>query len=145
LQSLGFTPSKGDISLFYYKKGSVTIYLLVYVNDIIVPSSSSSAISDLLCTLQANFALKDLGPLHYFLRIELQKTDHGLCLSQKKYIANLLQRAMMIQCKPGNTPLSSSSKLFAIDGTPLEQEDATKYSSIVGALQYLMLTRPDIS
>jgi hypothetical protein len=51
----------------------------------------------------------------------------------------------MIQCKPGNTPLSSSSKLSAIDGTPLGQEDATKYSSIVGELQYLMLTRPDIS
>jgi histone deacetylase 1/2 len=145
LQSLGFTPSKADISLFYYKKASVTIYLLVYVDDIIVASSSSSAVSDLLRTLQADFALKDLGPLHYFLGIEVQKTDQGLCLSQKKYTADLLQRAGMIRCKPVTTPLSSSSKMSVIDGTPLGQEDATKYRSIVGALQYLTLTRPDIS
>jgi hypothetical protein len=51
----------------------------------------------------------------------------------------------MIQCKPVSTPLSSNSKLSAIDGTPHGQEDATKYRSIVGALQYLTLTRPDIS
>jgi hypothetical protein len=84
------------ISLFYYKKDSVTIYLLIYANDIIVASSSSSAISDLLRTLQADFALNDLGPLHYFMGIKVQKTDQGLCLSQKKYTADLLQRARMI-------------------------------------------------
>jgi hypothetical protein len=69
LQSLGFVPLKADVSLFYYSKGSVTIFLLVYVNDIIVASSSASAVSDLLSALQNDFALKDLGPLHYFLGI----------------------------------------------------------------------------
>jgi hypothetical protein len=76
--------------------------------------------------LQADFALKDLSPLHYFLDIEVQKTDQGPCLSQKKYTADLLERAGMIQCKPVSTPLSSSSKLSEIDGTPLGQENATR-------------------
>jgi hypothetical protein len=142
LQSVGFTPSKADISLFYYKRGSITIYLLIYVDDIIAASSSSYVISDLLLTLQDDF---DLGPLHYFLDIEVQKSDQALCLSQKKYIADLLQRAGMIKCKPVTTPLSSNSKLSAVDGELLSKEDATKYHSIIRALQYLMLTRPDIS
>jgi hypothetical protein len=71
LQTLGFSPSKGDVSLFYYKKGSVTIFLLIYIDDIIVASSSSSATTGLLHNLQREFALKDLDPLHYFLGIEV--------------------------------------------------------------------------
>jgi hypothetical protein len=51
LQSLGFLASKADISLFIYKKGHVTIYLLVYVDDIIITSSSPAAIEALLADL----------------------------------------------------------------------------------------------
>ena len=40
LQQLGFRPSKGDTSLFYFKKGKVIIFMLIYVDDIIVASSS---------------------------------------------------------------------------------------------------------
>jgi hypothetical protein len=69
LQSLGFASSKADISLFHYKKDSFTMYLLIYVDDIIIASSSSSTVFDLLHALQADFALKDLSSLHYFLGI----------------------------------------------------------------------------
>jgi hypothetical protein len=90
LQSLGFSPSKADISLFYYNKGYVTIFLLVYVDDIIVASSSTSVVSDLLGALQNDFALKDLSSLHYFLGIEVTQARDGLQLSQKKYTNDLL-------------------------------------------------------
>jgi hypothetical protein len=62
LQSLSFMPSQANISLFYYRKGSVVIFLLVYVDDIIVASFSSAAVTALLRGLQGEFALKDLGP-----------------------------------------------------------------------------------
>jgi hypothetical protein len=91
LQSLGFSPSRADISLFYYKKGSITIFLLIYVDDIIIASSSSSAADSLLQALKDDFALKDLGPLHYFLGIEVSRLDDGIHLSQKKYTADILQ------------------------------------------------------
>jgi histone deacetylase 1/2 len=81
LVQLGFTPSKGDTSLFYYSKGSVTIFVLVYVDDIIVASSSSAATKALLADLEKEFALKDLGDLHYFLGIEVKRGDDGLVLS----------------------------------------------------------------
>jgi hypothetical protein len=67
LQELGFLPSKADTSLFIYNKSGITIFVLVYVDDII--SFSSKATSALLPDLSVTFALKDVGELHYFLGI----------------------------------------------------------------------------
>jgi hypothetical protein len=78
---LGFVPFKVDISLFFYIKVSVVIYVLVYVDDIIVASSSSHVVEVLLADLKSKFALKDWGDLHFFLGIEVKKTPEGLLLS----------------------------------------------------------------
>ena len=145
LLQLGFQASKGDTSLFFYIKEGITIFLLVYVDDIIVASSSQDVVSALLKDLKIDFALKDLGPLHYFLGIEVQKVDNGIHLSQRKYASDVLSRVGMINCKPTTTPLSTSEKLSLHNGEPLGPEDSTRYRSIVGALQYLTLTRPDLS
>jgi histone deacetylase 1/2 len=145
LHSLGFTSSKADVSLFVYNKGGVVMFLLVYVDDIIVASSSPRATEALLKDLQADFALKDLGELHYFLGIEVKKARDGILLTQQKYTSDLLHRVGMRNCKPMNTPMSSADKLSIYDGDPLGPKDITEYRSIVGALQYLTLTRPDIS
>ena len=66
LINLGFKASKSDASLFIYIKGHVTMYMLIYVDDIIVTSSSSEAVTALLQDLKKDFALKVLGDLHYF-------------------------------------------------------------------------------
>jgi hypothetical protein len=145
LQTLGFSPSKADVSLFYYKKGSIIIFLLIYVDDIIVASSSPSANIDLLRNLQCDFALKDLGPLHYFLGIEVSHAKEGIYPSQWKCTIDVLQRAGMLSCKPSSTPLSYNTKISVHVGDRISPEDATRYHSIVSALQYLTLTRPDIS
>jgi len=145
LISLGLKSSKADTSLFIYNKGNVTMFILVYVDDIIVASSAENATAALLQDLREEFALKDLGDLHYFLGIEVSKVREGIVLSQGKYANELLQRVGMTQCKPVSTPLSTSEKLSLHDGSSLGPEDATRYRSIVGALQYLTLTRPDIA
>ena len=145
LQELGFKPSKADVSLFYFNKGGVIIFLLIYVDDIIVASSSAKATLALLRDLKAEFAMKDLGDLHYFLGIEVKKIGSGILLTQEKYTSDLLNRVGMIYCKPINTPMSSTEKLSIHDGEQLGATDATQYRSIVGTLQYLTLTRPDIS
>lgn len=95
--------------------------------------------------LKEDFALKDLGELHYFLGIEVNKINNGLMSSQGKYISDLLKRTNMTDCKPVNTPLSTTEKLSVHEGDLLGPHDATHYRSIVGALQYLTLTRPDIA
>jgi histone deacetylase 1/2 len=145
LHDLGFTPSKADTSLFLYQKSGITMFLLIYVDDIIVASSSDTAITALVKDLNNNFAIKDLGDLHYFLGIEVKKTKDGLLLTQQKYANDLLDKLGMRVCKAAPTPLSASDPLSLADGDPLGPEDSTNYRSIVGGLQYLTLTRPDIS
>ena len=67
LHELGFHGSKADTSLFLFNQGGITIYFLVYVDDIIVVSSDAAVVDKLLDQLRCDFALKDLGSLHYFL------------------------------------------------------------------------------
>lgn len=119
--------------------------MLVYVDDIIVASSSQEATDALLKDLEKEFALKDLGELHYFLGIEVKRSSDGLILSQEKYAEDVIKRSGMAHSKPVKTPLSTVDKLGAIQGEKLGPDDSTKYRSIVGALQYLTLTRPDVS
>jgi hypothetical protein len=85
LIDLGFRASKADTSLFFYRKGDVCIFVLIYVDDIIVASSTPDATLALLHDLKTDFALKDLGELHYFLGIEPKKVGEGIILSQEKY------------------------------------------------------------
>ena len=145
LQQLGFKPSKGDTSLFIFKKAELTMYVLVYVDDIIVASSGPEGTARLLQALRSEFALKDLGELHYFLGIEVSHMKDGILLSQGKYSNDILRRTGMLNCKPCSTPMTTTEKLSAYAGTPLSGDDVTRYRSVVGALQYLTLTRPDIS
>jgi histone deacetylase 1/2 len=119
--------------------------MLIYVDDIIVTSSSNDAIAALLRDLDKNFAIKDLGDLHFFLGIEVKKIQNGLILTQEKYAADLLAKIGMNGCKAVPTPLSSTEQLSLTGGTPFGPDDSTQYRSIVGALQYLTLTRPDLS
>lgn len=144
LIALGFKPSKADTSLFYYKKGDQTIFVLVYVNDIIVASSSLEATKALLSYLQRDFALKDLGDLHYFLGIEVERLQWPSSI-KGKHERDILIRSGMDKCKSVDTPLPCTQKLSIVDGCKLGAEDVTRYRSIVGALLYLTLTRPDNS
>jgi hypothetical protein len=142
LIQLGFTP---NVSLFIFNKGDVQMYILIYVDDIIILSSSSAATDKLLVQLQEDFAVKDLGVLSYFLGIEVHHTSTGLILTQRKYISDLLRRTNMLSSKGVPTPMLPTEKLSLDGGEKLSPDDATRYRSVVGALQYLLLTRPDIS
>lgn len=79
--------------------------------------------------------------MSYIIFLELR---YPKILSQGKYFGDLLRRMSMLNCKPANTPMSTSEQLLAYEGTCLGPEDATRYQSVVGGLQYLTLTRPDI-
>jgi len=86
--------------------------------------------------------MKDLGEIHHFLGIHVQRSGSGLLLSQRQYMMEILQCAGMSDCKPCATPVDTNPKLSA-DGVPVS--DPTDFCSLVGALQYLTFTRPDIA
>ena len=111
LRALGFLPSTADTSLFLLQRPEVTMYLLVYVDDIILVSSSAAAADRLVVALRDDFAVKDLGALHFFLGLEVSRSYAGLTLTQKKYSLDLLRRAGMLKCKHVNTPMSATDRL----------------------------------
>ena len=140
LLSLGFSASKTDTSLFFKYSNQIPIFLLIYVDDILLISPDSAEIKRLIDSLSSTFSMHDLGPANFFLGIELIPTPNGYFLSQSKYILSLLQKAHMDKVKPTSNPCSFSK---LTDSTKFH--DPTLYRSIVGALQYLTTTRPDIS
>jgi hypothetical protein len=97
----------------------------------------------LLKYLHFSFALKDLGPLNFFLGVEASWKSDGLHLSQQRNILDILKKTNMELVKPVSTPMFSSTKLSKFEGLTIT--DPTLYRSTVGSLQYLSLTRPDIA
>lgn len=108
LHQMGFKSSRCDISLFVKHSSTSTILILVYVDDIIITRTSKKEIAEVVSRLGAAFALKDLGPLHYFL--EVQRFSNGLLhLNQTKYATELLHKASTVHAKPSSTPMSTST------------------------------------
>lgn len=81
LLSLGFRCSPSNSSLFILRTDLGCLYILIYVDDILVTGSHSSLISNFINALRVSFPVKDLGLLHYFLGIEVHRTSSGLFLS----------------------------------------------------------------
>ena len=143
LLTIRFVASTADPSFFVLHTSSTVLYLLLYVNDIILTGNSSSAVTSLITQLAHFFELKDLGPLRFFLGLQIDYTRAGLFVHQKKYVSDLLLKFNMTNCKPASTPFSISQKLQpSIDDV---LPNPTQYRSLVGALQYATFTRPDIT
>jgi hypothetical protein len=121
------------------------ILVLIYVDDIIVASSDVKFTDKLVKKLNQEFALKDLGVVHYFLGIEVKHMIKGLLMTQERYARDILQRVNMATCKAVSTPMVPADKMLINDREPLKPQDATQYRSIMGALQYLTLTHPYLS
>jgi hypothetical protein len=118
LIDLSFKASKSDMSLFIYSRRNVVIFMLIYVDDIIVTGNSMDEIVALLRDLKEDFAFKDLGDLHYFLGIEVRKDTKGIVLSQEKYALDVLSRVGMQNCKITSTPyqLPKDSQGMKVNG-----------------------------
>ncbi|GJU98562.1 ribonuclease H-like domain-containing protein [Tanacetum coccineum] len=142
LQKSLYGLNKTDASLFVYHRGSDIAYLLLYVDDIILTASSTALLQCIIDSLHGEFVMTDLGSLNYFLGILAQRTASGLFLSQSNYSEEILEKAHMQQCNPCRTRMDTESKIRP-DGAPVA--DPTLYCSLVGALQYLTFTRPDLS
>ncbi|KAA3466531.1 Retrovirus-related Pol polyprotein from transposon TNT 1-94 [Gossypium australe] len=138
-----FVVSKFDASLFFQQFDTSLIYMLVYVDDIIINGNNTRLVYEFVCLLNSQFALKDLGKLSYFLRIKVTYTPKGLFLNQRKYILDLLQRSMMDKSKGSPTPMVTTCSLSTHVGIPMEDESI--YRSIVGVLQYIVITLPAIT
>src|ERR1051325_5690794 len=133
LFQFGFTASRCGHSLFLYNHQGITLYVLVYVDDILITSTSSTLIHKLISNLHNIFALKKLGKPTYFLGLEVKYQANGsLILTQTKYIKDLLSKVHMEDAHGVAAPMFSHCKPSKF-GTDTMQ-DPLLYRSIVGAL-----------
>ena len=108
----------------------------------LLTGSSATLVISFIQILSREFSMKDLGPVHNFLGIEISPTTDGLHLSQSHYALTILDCSSMLHCKPMGTPLEAK---VAVATDDYSIANPSHYRSIVGALQYLTLTRPDLS
>ncbi|CAL2235116.1 unnamed protein product [Prunus armeniaca] len=127
LPTLGFKSSHSDPSLFVQHTGNDIIILLLYVDDIIITGSSDQLIQRVVT---------DLSEISY-------NSSGDIFVSQTKYSKDLLHKAGMSSCRACATPCKPHTQVLQTDGEPLA--DPTMFRSLVGALQYLTFTRPDLA
>ncbi|KAK9941249.1 hypothetical protein M0R45_017863 [Rubus argutus] len=118
LEEVGFHRSNVDSSLFVRIGSTSKLVVLIYVDDLIVTGDNVEEINILKQSLQRKFAIKDLGPLKYFLGIEMT-TSHK-----------------------ATSPLDSK---FHLDVSSDPLLEVSSYQRLVGKLIYLTITRPDIT
>uniref|UniRef100_A0ACD5Y1K9 Uncharacterized protein n=1 Tax=Avena sativa TaxID=4498 RepID=A0ACD5Y1K9_AVESA len=136
-------PSAHDPALFVHISPRGRTLLLLYVDDMIITGDDSKYIDFVKACLRDQFLMTDLGPLCYFLGIEVSSTSDGFSISQEKYIQDLLAHAALGDERTVETSMELNVQLRASDGDPLP--DPIRYRHLLGSLVYLDVTSPDIS
>ena len=145
LEALGFIPSAADPALFL-KAGPDPVYLLTYVDDILVITGSITELRATKDQIMAAFEARDLGEASFFLGMDIirDRNNRTIRLAQTRLTASLLSKYGMEEAKSVSTPLSTATKLTK-DGEPLDTS-TNGYSQLIGSLMYLSVcTRPDIA
>ncbi|XP_015162366.1 uncharacterized mitochondrial protein AtMg00810-like [Solanum tuberosum] len=143
LHTRGYVHSLHDYSLFYRKRGTSTVFLGVYVDDILLTSTDIAKINELKRFLDNQFKIKDLGRLHYFLGLEILYKDDGILISQRKFVLDLLKEFKCDHMTPLSSPLDPNVKLKSHEGKAIT--DPTYYRKLVGKLNFLTNTRLDLA
>lgn len=143
LLTKGYSVSENNSSLFFKKRGDLVLYLAIYVDDILVVGNDHEEITDIKAYLDSVFKIKDLRKLHYFLGMEFAEVPTGMIVSQRKFTMDLLSEFNCTGSTPVTTPLDLTVKLSPDQGDLLS--NASDYRRLVGKLNFLSNTRPDLS
>ncbi|KAI5341456.1 hypothetical protein L3X38_020730 [Prunus dulcis] len=152
VRSHGFSESPVDECIYIKVSGRNFIFLILYVDDILLASKNLTLLHDTKVFLSKVFDMTNLGEASYVLGIEISRDrERGLLgLSQKGYIEKVLRRFNMENCAGGDVPFSKGDKLSMEQSPKTEQEKLEMvdkpYASLVGSLMYAQVcTRPDLA
>ena len=143
MKEIGYKQSDADHTLFVKRRSKKVTILIVYVDDMVVTGSDDEEINKFQQILAAEFELKDLGNLKYFLGIKVARSKKGISMNQRKYVLDLLAEMGMLNCKPIDTPIEVNHHLESTEDQVPANKD--QYQKLVGKLIYLSHTRPDIA
>ena len=147
VQELKFRNSPNDPCLYIRDSNSSFTIIALYVDDLLILGNSKTTIADLKLDLRKRFEMKDMGPVSVMLGIEISRdrTNRKIFISQKEYIAEVLKRFEMQECRSVSTPMDKSS-LIQIDQRNELLSSNVPYRQAIGSLIYLVSgTRPDLA
>ncbi|RXW14669.1 hypothetical protein EST38_g11187, partial [Candolleomyces aberdarensis] len=155
LLSMGLVRLDAETCLYVYKEDGEVCFLVVYVDDLLLAATSRPFMNKVKAMLSSRFKMKDLGEAKFILGMAIHRDRRNgeIRLSQRNYIANVLERTGMSHCSPAPTPIPTSAKATEddpVDNTILHsitiEGREVSYKSVVGSLMYAMLaTRPDLA
>ena len=152
--SLGFSQSKSDPCIYTKNTGLDLIYIAIYVDDILIACVHDNVINDLKLSVSNRFSVKDLGPMKYFLGLEIDRNDQdkSITIKQHRFIERILLKFGFANANPTTTPTNPSIKLSAVMSDDIDDAITdhvvtnVPYREAVGSLMYLMIgSRPDLA
>lgn len=144
MKDLGYNQGQANHTLFVKKnKSGKQAILIVYVDDMVISGDDEVEIGNLKKKLQAEFMVKDLGELKYFLGMEVARSHKGIFISQRKYMLDLLKKTRKLGCKLSSTSLERHWKHKVSESDPPVNKES--YQHLVGKLIHLSHMRPDIA
>jgi len=117
--------------------------LLVYMDDIVVASNNVPTSTAFKACLYTDFSIKDLGPLKYFLGIEVVRGPKEMFLCQHKYALEIIDECGLLGVKPTDFPIVENHNLALVAGGQLNV--TARYRHLVGRLIYVTKTRPELT
>jgi len=152
VHSIGFKRSEFDHCLYFQQHDNNCVFLLLYVDDMLLIGPNLKMINGIKITLDKEFDMKDLGNARKILGMEIERNRSNSCLflHQSSYIMKILKKFGMHDCKPVSLPLASHF-ILSKEQSPANEEEKEymnkiPYSNVIGSIMYLMVcTRPDLA
>nr|GEW59900.1 hypothetical protein [Tanacetum cinerariifolium] len=141
LVSKGFSKGSIDPTLFITKHRGDILLVQINVDDIIFGSTNSNLSKRFKKLMHNKFEMSMMGELKLFLGIQIHQSPRGIFINQAKYTQDILKKHGMTSCDNVDTPMATKHLDAHLSGTSIDQ---MKYRSMVGALMYLIVSRPDI-
>jgi hypothetical protein len=140
---MGFEQSPHKAAIYRRGNGGNVLLVGVYVDDLVITGTKDAEVVAFKEEMKATFQMSDLGPLSFYLGIEVHQDNSGIILRQITYAKRVVELAGLTDCNPALTPMEEKLKLSHDSMT--EEVDATQYRCLVGRLRYLTQTRPDLA
>lgn len=138
---MGFVKSEVDLNLYYNMVGGKALILILYVDNLFL-TRSPGLIGNCKRKLIEKFEMKDLGLMHYFLRLEVWQTNEEIFLYQRRYVLEILKKFKMMDFRPMSTPMITNWR--NIEASKEKVVDPTLYRQLIGSLIYLVNTSSNI-
>jgi hypothetical protein len=152
LKKRGFSSLPSDQCVYIRRETNTIIVIALYVDDLLIASNSLNALNEFKQDVAAEFKMEDLGDAAFMLGIKItrDRAARTITINQSAYVAALLERHAMADCKPISTPMEHSPTVHSLIKAPVGHQasvtETQTYQAIIGSIMFAMLcTRPDIS